>query len=258
MTEQGKAQIQMVGAGLVGFAIVVGGGGALLVLPHGGSSSHTAVSTAVATPSASALSVPSATTAGVTAGTPVGEASAASSSPAPILPDSAREAAPAPSVAAAVTNAPAAPAPASSFNKLVASQHIDSGSSATSSASASAAAFKPKADKPMKKPFLAPKLDLSKTQSAVASSVHYGVTGRSELMGRAAGPVYNFSGKDAGAGQAVQVAAGSMGQQVDAAEAQVDSSGLNDHDKAVLSSQLNKAKQAVTATAAAPAATPAN
>lgn len=261
MTEQGKAQIQMVGAGLVGFAIVVGGGGALLVLPHGGSSSRPAASIAVTAPTSSALSVPVPATAGVTTGAPMGEASAAASSPAPILPESAREETPAPAAVVAAAKAPvatAAPAPASSFNKLVASQHLDGGSSASSSASASAAAFKPKADKPMKKPFLAPKLDLSKTQSAVASSVHYGVTGRSELMGRAAGPVYNFSGKDAGAGQAVQVAAGSMGQQVDAAEAQVDSSGLNDHDKAVLSGQLNKAKQAVTATAAAPAATPAN
>ncbi len=254
MTEQGKAQIQMVGAGLVGFAIVVGVGSALLLMPHGATSTSTA--SAASTRTESPLAVP-VSTARTTAGAPMGEAAAGASSPAPILPDAAREEnAAAPS--SPVASAPAAPAgaagaPAPSIRKLVTSQHLDSGSSAGSSASASATTLTAKTDKPMKKPFLAPKLDMSRTQSAVASSVHYGVTGRSELMGRAAGPVYNFSGKSVGGGQSDKVAAGSMMGQVDAAQAQLDAAPLNDHDKAVLEGQLSKAKQAVTATAAAPA-----
>lgn len=181
----------------------------------------------------------------------MGETASAASSPAPLFPASER----ATESEAAAASAPAASGPAAetpSFSrKLVVTRHLDGTSSAKSSARATVAAAPAKSEgRPAKKPFLAPRLDLSKTQSALASSVHYGVSNRAELMGRAAGPVYNFSGKKAP--QQVpqgQSSAGTM-QQVDDAQRQVDNSPLDDSDKAALKANLGQVRQAVETSAA--------
>ncbi|MFI5347510.1 MAG: hypothetical protein ACHQ51_14140, partial [Elusimicrobiota bacterium] len=137
-----------------------------------------------------------------------------------------------------------------SAKKLAVSQHLDGSSSAHSSAEASVAAASAKTGgHPAKKPVIAPKLDLSKTpQGSLASSVHYGVNDRAELMGRAAGPVYNFAGRDVGQKAAPTPSAAGPMDQVDAAQKQIDDSSLSDADKATINATLGK----VRATAAQP------
>lgn len=253
MTDHGKAQIQALGAGLVGFVVVVGAGAAFM-LHRGGSPIKAPVSSYAPVDAVSALAAPAAAVKSNGAGTPMGETASVASSPAPLLPASERAADSEAAASAAPAAAPAAPshaAEAPSFSrKLVVTQHLDGTASATSSAKAVVAAAPAKAH-PAKKPFLAPKLDLSKTQSALASSVHYGVSNRAELMGRAAGPVYNFSGKKAPQ-QFPQgpSAAGAM-QQVDDAQRQIDNSPLDDSDKAALKANLGQVRQAVETTSAA-------
>ncbi|MBI3564108.1 MAG: hypothetical protein HY079_02805 [Elusimicrobia bacterium] len=240
MTEHGKASIQMVAAGLIGFALVVGGGGALLVLPRSSPAPKAASVARASVAAGTALAVPAPAARPATAVAPAGGTAVAASSPAPILPESAREEAAAPVAAAPAAAAAAAP-------KLAVTRHLEVAHQASIPAAVPAAPVARLDAAPAKKPFVAPKLDLSKTQSAVASSVHYGVSSRAELMGRAAGHVYNFSGKGAKNAQSAQVAAGSMDQQLDAAQAQLDSSGMSEHDKAVVSETLKTAKKATAA-----------
>jgi hypothetical protein len=251
MSEQGKTQIQTLGAGFIGFVGVVGLG-SLVIMHHGTAPAASAVAYAPVD-AASALAVPAATIRANPAlsGAPTGQSGAVPSSPAPLLSADDRAAVPdaPPSAAPAATATAGVPAAAP---KLVVGQHLDAASSASSSAQASAstAAPAPKKLVPAKKPFFAPKLDLTKNQGTIASTVHYGVSDRSELMGRAAGPVYNFSGKGAG-GQGAAVAAGSMDangamQAVNAAQAQVDASAANGAQKAQLDQNLNQVRQTVT------------
>lgn len=252
MADHGKAQIQALGAGLVGFVVVVGAGAALM-LHHGGSPIKAPASSYAPVEEASALPAPAAAAKTERAGVPPAMSALAPSSPAPLLPASER-AANAEASAAAASAAPGRAAPAPSFSrKLVVTRHLDGTASAASSAKASVADAPAKSERrPEKKPFIAPRLDLSKTQSALASGVHYGVSSRAELMGRAAGPVYNFSGKK---GQAQQIPqspspAGAV-QQVDDVQRQVDDSPLDDSDKAALKANLGQVRQAVETTAAA-------
>jgi hypothetical protein len=247
MTQNGKAQIEAIGAGLIGFVVVVGAG-ALFMFHHGGAVKAPASAYAPINET-SGLSAPSPSVRPASAGAPMGESGAVASSPAPILPASERTAAPAAAPAPVAAVAPAVAAAGSAYSrKLVVTQHLDGTSSAHSSAkavvaSAPAARAKPRAPN---KPFLAPKLDLTNVPS-LAATVHYGVSGRSELMGRAAGPVYNFSGRDA-AKSALQApsSAGTLSK-VEAAQQQVDNAPLADSDKQAINANLNQVRQAVSA-----------
>ncbi len=246
MTDQDKERVRMAGAGLAGFALVVGAGGVFLVFSLGGFPKRSTLSAVPPASSESALAIPAHTTKSAVAGVPMGEVPASESSPAPILLEVVSQA-PAPSnlpASAAAAAAPAASAVAS--RRLAVSQHLESGSSAHSSASIPVSAPAPRTDKPVNRVFAAPKLDPSKTQSAVAARVHYSVTDRSELMGRAVGPVYNFAGKNAGTGRPDRVAADAA-EQVDAAQEEIDASPLSEHDKSVLTGQLKEARKAVMA-----------
>lgn len=251
MTENGKAQIQALGAGLIGFMVVVGAG-ALLMIPRGQSAPKAPVSAYAAVDVSAGLSAPAASVRlPSSSGAPVGSAAAAASSPAPILPESEREAAPQAAAPAAAPESQAAAAPA---RRLAVTQHLDGSSSAHSSARAetAASAAKPAKAALAKKAFVAPKLDLSKGTQGALASVHYGVSNRAELMGRAAGPVYNFSGKSAaGQSQAADSqapsTAGAM-TQVEAAQQQIDSSGLDDASKAQLKDNLNQVRKVVSGT----------
>lgn len=242
MTENGKAQIQTLGAGLLAFVGVVGAG-ALLILPHGGAAVKAPNTVYAPVDAASALAAPASPVKIDRAAAPA-PAGSMTSSPLPLLPASEREDAP----GAAAEAAAGSSTPSSNVRRLVASQGLDGSSSASSTAQASVASASAAkiAAKSVKKTFVAPKLDLSKT-SAIASTVHYGVSSRSELMGRAAGPVYNFAGAKAD-GQSAQVAAGSM-QGIDAAQQQIDSSNLTDAQKATIDSSLGQVRQTVTAPA---------
>ncbi|MDE2141746.1 MAG: hypothetical protein KGJ84_04975 [Elusimicrobia bacterium] len=251
MTEYGKAQIQALGAGLVGFVVVVGAG-ALLMFPHGKASVKAPASSYAPVDVTSSLSAPVPVSKSALSGASQSEAAPVASSPAPLLPAEDREDAPAPAAVPATAPAPAAAAHpqarATPVKKLSVTRHLDGSSSANSSAVASAASAPAKKPAPpAHKPMLSPKLDLSKaTQGSLASSIHYGVNDRSELMGRAAGPVYNFAGRNVNP-QVTPSAGGPTGvgmEQVDAAQKQIDESNLSDADKAAIDATIGKVRQA--------------
>ncbi|HXT01152.1 MAG TPA: hypothetical protein VN915_10785 [Elusimicrobiota bacterium] len=252
MNDQGKSTIQSMAAGFLGFVGVVGLGN-LVMMHHGGAAAKAprsiyAVGDVDPVRAAPLRAAPAAAVAAA-AVVP------AASSPLPVLPAETRDVPAAPAQSPAVAaNAAAAPAAT-----LAAGPRADMAGSASSSASAAAPAA---ASKPVqtaaRKPAPFPKRLLAKdADAAVASTVHYGVSGRSELMGRAAGPVYNFSGSSAKSGGQVaadNAAASGALQQVGAAEQQLDASSVPDAQKAQLHQELERAK----AVAAAPngAATP--
>ena len=250
MTEQGKTQIQILAAGFLGFAGMVGVG-SLVIFHRGGAAATGVLSVYAPTEAAAALAVPASVAPESLPGSPTGQSGPVQSSPAPLLSDEIRADAP------AVTDGAAAGAGTDSgaAAKLAAGAPLDAASSAASSAQASSDGVSaPKKLPPAKKPFRAPKLDLSKNRSALASTVHYGVSDRAELMGRAVGPVYNFSGKGEGGGQSAKVAAGSLDasgamRQVDDAQEHLDSSNANGADKARVDQNLSQVRQAIGAPA---------
>jgi hypothetical protein len=157
-------------------------------------------------------------------------------SPAPLLPASERDDSVAASAPAAAASAPvkasAAPAAASaapsaaSAPALAKTASVDMTGSARSSARLQAKAARPAkpaaksvAAAPALKPFATPKLDL--TRDSFATKVHYSVASRAELMGRAAGPVYNFGGS-ADLRSKLGRMAGQTSHQVDELAAKVD------------------------------------
>jgi hypothetical protein len=257
-----RSSIFNLASGILGFVSVVGLG-SLVILHHGGAAAkpHVVPYASVDAGAASRAPEPGA----VLSAAPLAPSQAPVSSPAPLIPSEALVG------AAAAAPTPAAPAAAASGDvgiaaaanaapKLVVGRHLEAASSASSSASASvAAAPKSKASAASpKKAFLPPKLDLSKDQGIVASRVHYGVSSRAELMGRAAGPVYNFAGRGAGQALGAQIAAGSAGaagaiRQVNDAQKQIDASDVPADEKAKLDKNLDAVRQTAAAVPAPPA-----
>jgi hypothetical protein len=86
------------------------------------------------------------------------------------------------------------------------------------------------------------KLEPSGAGATSVASVHYGVTDRSQLMGRAAGPVYNFKGgaKVAGSGQKGQMADEVNARILDL-QRQLEASGLPADQRAKLQKELEDA-----------------
>ena len=257
--QSGKSSNQTLAAGLLGFAVVVVLGG-LLILRHGGESTDAPVVAYAPVDADSGLRAPSRPASNAAAPAAAGSAA---SSPAPLLSDDARDdgASPAASAASAGSvDSRAAAGSGSSAAKLGAASPLDGPASASSSASVAVSTAAPKAKSAVaggKKPFAAPKLDLSKNQGTIASTVHYGVSDRAELMGRAAGPVYNFAGKGAGQARSGQVAAdnaaadtsGAM-RQIDAAKKEIDGSGAPTDEKTKLDQNLDQVRQTADSAAA--------
>jgi hypothetical protein len=251
VSEKGRSLVQIFGAGIIGFAGVAGLGGILLLRP-GGAAIKAPAAVYLPVDAAPALSVPSPSpftlSGAARGGAPVGEAAAAVSSPAPLLTDDARDSNAPGATAAAVPPVPAAFA-APHLTSALPGAAPAAASAATASAASPASAASAKRAAPAPKPFVAPKLDLSKSAGSLAASIHYGVSDRSQLMGRAVGPVYNFAGRGAGGGRGAQVAADSMqplvqvSQQADAAQKQVDASDLSDADKARIDAGLSALRQ---------------
>lgn len=200
MSEQSKSNLQVIGAGVLGFVAVVGGAGLLLT---GLGGRHGAPATAHAPVDDAALRAPAA---------PARQARALEhrqSSPQPLLgalPEEplSEETAAAPVHASLVGSAApesSVAAGAPSLGALGAPRHAGKGES-VSSAKAEVKKFStlepraPEAPAPGAKPM--PRLKLDGSRNSIASSVHYGVTSRAELMGKAAGPVYNFKGSKGG------------------------------------------------------------
>ena len=149
--------------------------------------------------------------------------------------------------AAAATSRPA-DAPASSLAlapKLEVSEHLD----ATGGGSSAELRFKDKvvdeekvlearaAAAVVKKARGAAKPD--GRDAAVASSVHYGVTSRSELMTRANGPVSNFKGRRAKTNAPVGTLAGDAGAKLADIQKQLDAATLPEADRAKLKKELD-------------------
>lgn len=242
MSEQAKVDLKTYGAGLLGFIVVVGLGAAL-ILPRGGAA-KAPVSSYAPVDAAADMPKPLPMRASADAGAPLASpaAVAPASSPLPVMPrDEAPAASPAPVSATAGTTTAARTA------KLNPTGHLDSSSSARSSASASTAAPAAPKTAAAKKTFVAPKLDLSKsTGGSIAATVHYGVSNRAELMGRAAGPVYNFAGKGGAAGAPQQGnLSGSAMEQVSAVQSTIDKSDLDTGSRNQLDQNLNKVRDAV-------------
>jgi hypothetical protein len=246
MSEQTKGNFQVFGAGLVGFVAVVGAAG--LALKLGGPRAPAAPQAAAAPApiEAGILSLPAPSAAAPAhlprAASPqplIGAQDEAFVEESPAAPARVQHAAAAPAGAGAAGSAP------SSLQALGAPKHYGKGESA-SSAKAQVKEFsklEPQAEPsaPAAKPV--PRLKLDTTRNTVASTVHYGVTSRAELMGKAAGPVYNFKGaKPAGAGRGAELAA-EANAKMDDIEKQLDSNeALTAEQKAAIRQQLGKKK----------------
>jgi len=261
MSEDNKSNFQTLGAGLLGFVAVMAVGGGVMML-H---SSHQAKS--AATPAAAAAPIDLGSSMPRPSMSPSGlQRERRDSSPAPLIGDdgSSSEESPAagsPAASPAASAPSAAPraaapspesAPAAKASALEVTRHLDAeGDGSTAEAVVKNTAEEKKAPKlqgklPGKK---APKLDLPAGDGAVASSVHYGVTSRSELMGRAAGPVYNIKG---GKGGEAKTAAGKMADDADGRIAdlrrQLEASGLPADQRAKLLKDLDESLKRISET----------
>lgn len=241
MSEQTKSNFQMIGAGFMGFVAVVGAAGLLFSQFSGRSAAPQAALSAPESHRASnALSM---TASRVTADKPA-------SSPAPMTgyadDDAADQtAADAAAAAAGVNAADAAVAQQTSLGALGDPRYAGKGET-TSSARAEAKniAAAPKAE-PEAKPVPRIKLDKNQARGSIASSVHYGVTSRSELMGRAAGPVYNFTGRSVAGNPRIAELAGSAQGKIADAEKKIDASDLTPEQKRDMKQRLQNARESV-------------
>lgn len=236
MSEQTKGDVQMIGAGLVGFIAVVGVAGVLFFArDSGGGAKPSRAFGGASQSSATELRVPPAA--------PLREAP--QSSPAPFagaLPVEAAE-------NAAPSAGPAAAPAASAFGERVEPRISGQGDSASSARAevqtpvAAPALPAAAAPVPAAKPVARLKLDSSR--GTIASAVHYGVTSRSEVMGKAAGPVYNFSGRAVAGKPQLAGLADQSGAKLTEAELKIEQSDLPPEKKREMLERLRKARQGV-------------
>lgn len=248
MSDQGKSNFQAFGAGLLGFVAVMAIGGGALMVHNSQQAKSAAKPVAAAAPIDIGSSAPRPMMT-----SPTAQKEGRAESPAPLM--GAEEESE--TTAAAPAGAPAAAAPSaapatqaaaktkSAAPSLEPTQHQDmSGHGSTAEA--------------IVKNTLAPKKEhkaLSKKSSNVEAtavaptslaSVHYGVTSRNELMGRAAGPVYNVKGGAKGASVAGQgKIAGDAGASIAELQAQLEKAGLPQEQRALILQQLEAAKKSV-------------
>lgn len=213
MSEQNQSNFQAFGAGLLGFVAVMAiGGGALMVRSS---------QQAKAGPEAAGAPIDLGSSMSRPSLSPISaQKERRAQSPAPLTGEVSEpegsEAPAAESAGAAVSSPESATKAQSSASHLEVTQHLDkpgNGSSATAIVNNELA--------PESAPKAADKKALGKKSASkiapagggAVASVHYGVTNRSELMGRAAGPVYNVKG---GSGKAGTGATGKMAAEVNA------------------------------------------
>lgn len=248
MSDQNKTNLQTLGAGLLGFVAVVLVGGGFLLL-H---SKLTATSAARPAPAAAPIDLE--------AGSPRRAA--------PAVPFERREQSPAPLVGADEEGASAAPSEARARSASGASAQAVAASAAaasaarsaeegeegleirdrlTNKASTSAEARVKEAEKAKAPAKLVRKAapaagDGAAGGDAAVASVRYGVKSRTELMGRAAGPVYNVAGgaakggSTAGAGEVAP-----LGTKISEIKKQFENSNLPPEQRAALLKQLEQA-----------------
>lgn len=203
MSEQSKSNYQALGAGLFGFVAVMAVGGGALMVHRSQQASASAAPAAAGAPIDLGASMP----APRHAMTPAALKERRAESPAPLIGEvEESEPAEAPAVPAeASSRRSSAPAPTPesapearpSSSRLAVTQHVDAGAG-DATAAAAAVASAPPPEKALKVPAKKPAVKKAplavEAGSGAIASVHYGATNRSELMGRAAGPVYNMKG----------------------------------------------------------------
>ena len=252
MSEQNKSNVQALGAGLLGFvAVMAVGGGALLVhswIQSRGASKPIAAAAPIDLGSTLNPPVPSA---------PL-QHERRTESPAPLTGEVDENEA-APSVAPGAPGAPGAPAapaatPAAtpahggktSAPVLDPMQRSDSsgGGSSAPTAVVKKTGLEPRSSKIGAKRAV-PKLVPS--GSNALASIHYGVTDRSELMGKAAGPVYNMKGSaqaNSNAASSAAASAADMDGQMAEVERKLTDANLPPDQRAELLKQLAAVKKA--------------
>lgn len=203
MSEQNQSNFQALGAGLLGFvAVMTLGGGALMV--HSSQQAKSAARpVAAAAPIDLGASLPR-----PALSSPRASEERRAESPAPLIGEDRIESLPSPIPPGAREGVAQASADASAAPGLEVTSHLDAagnGSSAKAVVKNTIAPEKPAAKAAGRKAL--PKPVPAGASSETVASVHYGVTSRSELMGRAAGPVYNVKGGSAKGGS---IAAGKM------------------------------------------------
>jgi hypothetical protein len=248
MSEQNQSNFQAFGAGLFGFVAVMAIGGGALMVRSSQQAKAGARPEAAAAPIDLGSSMPRPSLSPISA-----QKERRAQSPAPLTGEVQEEAeapeAPAAesSGSAATSSSRSAPNAQTPASRLEVTQHLDkpgSGSSATAIVTNTLApeeAPKAAAKKPLDKK-AALKID---TAGAVAS-VHYGVTNRNELMGRAAGPVYNIKG---GSGKGGSGEMGKMAADVNAKisdlQKQLEAAGLPAEHRAKLQQDLDNVMKGV-------------
>ena len=89
--------------------------------------------------------------------------------------------------------------------------------------------------------------------TGAVASVQYGATSRSELMGRAAGPVYNFKGRgNSGGAAAVGKLGADMKNKVKDLQRQLETAGLPPEARAKLQMDIDAALKGVNESETAP------
>lgn len=253
MSEQGKSNFQAFGAGLFGFVAVMAIGGGALLVHNSRAAKAGAKPEAAAVPIDLGSSMPR---------TPLSPASAQkerrAQSPAPLIGDEHEvggSEAPAGASEGAVVSSPETAARAqSTAPRLEATQHLDkpgNGSSATAIVKNTLSPEEAPQASGQKLTGKKALLKLDPAGGGAIASVHYGASNRSELMGRAAGPVYNFKGKGKSGGSA---ASGKMADDVKGKIAdikrQLDAAGLSAEERAKLEKDLDAVNKGVEGAAA--------
>jgi len=244
MSEQNQSNFQALGAGLLGFvAVMAVGGGALMV--HSSQQSKAAAKPVAA---AAPIDIGAASPASL----PEMSASRARQeerrmeSPAPLIGENKTESIPSSAPLAARARAAGASSEASAAPALEVTGHLDAAPGDSSAQAVVKNTIEPEkpAVKAAEKKKSLPKADTSGTGagSEAVASVHYGVTSRSELMGRAAGPVYNIAGAGKKGGTA---ATGKLAGETKATltdlQRQLEASGLPEDQRAKLKKELEDA-----------------
>lgn len=253
MSDQGKSNVQAIGAGLLGFAVVmVIGGGALMVhRSQQAKTAHEPVAAGAPIDLGSSMPRPSMS--------PISHKERRAESPAPLLGETEESEAVEAAPAEAPAGGAAAPSPESAprarpSSRLETTAHLaaDAGRSTAVGVVGNTLAPEKEAAAPAPKKALGKKAPLTIDPAAGAvASVHYGATSRSELMGRAAGPVYNMKGGGRQTGGVTGKLAGDVSDKIVEIRRQLEASGLPADQRAKLQKDLDEASKGLEAPAAA-------
>lgn len=258
MSDQNKSNFQAFGAALLGFVAVMAVGGGAMFVYSSQQSKASARPVAAGEPIDLGSSVQR---------QPAVQNERRAESPAPLVgEDEASEVAKIPASApAAAESSPSTPqsvngaqtaarpsTEAQATSRLDVTQHLDkSGNGSSATAIVKNTLAQEKAAKAVSKK-AAPKMPQTSgvTATGAVASVHYGVTSRNELMGRAAGPVYNFKG---GASKGAAAATGKMGgdlkTKITDIKGQLEAAGLPADQRAKLMKDLEDANKNLAETA---------